>query len=512
MKKNIKKLSIYFCLLFLSASIVPLDFLPLASMRTSAQNKTKEIKIRGYVTKVNSPTSFEIDNYLVSRTATQAIEFENPNPEINFKPEDIRIGTEMEVRGDYNAETNELKAKKIKINLSQFKKFKTTTILSRSPEGIEKTEQGWRGTLLADGNLIRIESATQVLFELNKIEKKKLEEQAKQKAKEEKDKKSKEAVNTDDDDEDESVEFAPLSSLNDVKAGMLMIYEGTQQLDGTVLATRVVFIQNETAADELELWNSYRVTEKPADLAAGKAAEIKIEKVGKFKLLPDEAVQNYISRVGQNLIPAYQKTLADNDPLKIPFKFLVVIDKDPNAFALPNGMVVINSGLFDVIENEAHLAYVISHEIAHATQEHTLRQMNKDKKKRAALKVLGVIAMLGGDYSTSDNVDSILSAMTNGYQITLENQADRVGLDYLIAAGYDPREALQLWHLLTKKQGNPNVFWSSHENNLTRRSFLMYKIHSIYSDLSFEKMTRGNTEEFQKMSQAVVEAAKKVKK
>lgn len=482
----------------------------LLTTSTHAQNKTKEIKVRGYVTKVNSPTSFEIDNYLVSKDASLNFEFENSSPEIAFKPEELRAGMEVEVRGQFNEQTNELKAKKIKINLSQFKKVKTTAILSNAPDGIEKTSEGWRGLLIADGNIIRIEPATQVLFELNKIEKKKVEEQAKQKAKEDKNKKSKQDINTDDDDEDEYSEFLPLNSLNDVKAGMMMTYEGVPQADGGIVANRVVFMRNETTPEEVNLWKSYKITEKPADLAAGKAAEIKIENVGKFKVLPDANVQEYVSRVGNNLIPKYQKTLTDTDPLKLTFKFLVVIDADPNAFALPNGMVVVNSGLLDAVENEAQLAYVLSHEIAHVTQEHTLRQQNKDRKKRMALAVLSVLAVIGGDINASDNIDTLLAAMINGYQRTLENQADRIALDYVIEAGYDPREALQVWKLIGT--GGTNDFWSTHDNDATRRSFLMYRIHSIYSEMSFEKMSKGKSEEFQNMSQAVIEATKKVKK
>lgn len=492
----------------MSLSIISLGFL--LTTNTHAQNKTKEIKVRGYVTKVNSPTSFEIDNYLVSRDANLNYEFENASPEIAFRPEELRAGMEVEVKGNFDGQTNELKAKKIKINLSQFKKVKTTTILAHPPDGIEKTDEGWRGILIADGNIIRIEPATKVLFELNKIEKKKVEEQAKQKAKEDKSKKTKQAVNTDDDDDDEYAEFAPLSSLSDVKSGMMMTYEGVPQIDGGIVATRVAFTRNETSADELSLWKSYKITEKPADLAAGKAAEIKIENVGKFKILPDSNVQDYVSRVGNNLIPKYQKNLADAEPLKLTFKFLVVIDADPNAFALPNGMVVVNSGLLDALENEAQLAYVLSHEIAHVTQEHTLRQQYKDRKKRMALAVLSVLAVIGGDINASDNIDTILAAMINGYQRTLENQADRIALDYVIEAGYDPREALQVWKLIGA--GGTNNFWSSHENDATRRSFLMYRIHSIYSEMAFEKMNQGKSEEFQNMSQAVIEATKKVKK
>ena len=60
-----------------------------------------------------------------------------------------------------------------------------------------------------------------------------------------------------------------------------------------------------------------------------------------------------MSEIGRTLIPRYQRNMADSDSSKIPFRFFVVIEKEPNAFALPNGVVVVNSGLFNVLQNEA---------------------------------------------------------------------------------------------------------------------------------------------------------------
>jgi hypothetical protein len=78
----------------------------------------KEIKIHGYVTNVISPTQFEIDDYKITRDMQLVLEVEKDESggaTASFNPEDIRVGTELEIRGDWNEGTGELKAKSIKV-------------------------------------------------------------------------------------------------------------------------------------------------------------------------------------------------------------------------------------------------------------------------------------------------------------------------------------------------------------------------------------------------------------
>src|SRR4029078_1823632 len=97
---------------------------------------------------------------------------------------------------------------------------------------------------------------------------------------------------------------------------------------------------------------------------------------------PDANVQEYVAGIGRKLIPSYQAELKEDDPRKIPFQFHVFLDDNANAFATPNGIVVVNSGLLELLENEAQLAAVLGHEIAHATHEHTWRSQQFHKGKR----------------------------------------------------------------------------------------------------------------------------------
>lgn len=440
----------------------------IVGLSTSASAKVKDIKIRGYVTAVISPTQFEIEDYRITRDEGFSLDLENVSPELQFKPEDIRVGVELEIRGALNDETGELKAKSIKVDLDQFKPVKQTAILSQPPAGVEQVEQGWSGTFLVDGQRIQVTPQTKVLFKLTNREKK-LAKKAKQP-------------------EDEGL-FEPLRSLADVATGMAMRYEGRRELDGTIVADRVEFARNDFESGEKKIWDSLKISTKPFNGAQALAGEVKIANVGKFKTLPDQEVQDYVARIGRQLVPEYQRNLSETDPARIPFRFFVVQEKAPNAFALPNGIMVVNSGLFDVLDNEAQLAAVIGHEIAHAIQEHTWRQQEYRKGTRTALALGAALAAAYGVYSVSDALTLVQAAMQNGYARALENQSDRLGLEYMVNAEYDPREAPRVWKAITTKLGDAptDFFWSSHDNNATRRSYLMNELKNNYATLDYSK-------------------------
>ena len=150
---------------------------------------------------------------------------------------------------------------------------------------------------------------------------------------------------------------------------------------------------------------------------------------------------------------------------------------------------------------------VIGHEIAHATQEHTYRGLEHNKKRRTALFIGSLVARGMGYYTVSNLLTMVNTAMIRGYGRTLENQADRVGLQYLADAGYDPREAPKVWKLVAKDSGNrPTFFWSSHDSPSERRSFLMVTIKNGFSDRDFGALKKNETQ-FQQMARLVKEAA-----
>jgi len=456
--------------------------------------KLKDAKIRGYVTEFRSPTDFDIEDYRVTHDQAFALDFENVSPEITFQLQDIRIGVELEIRGSLNEETGELKAKAIKVDLEQFKSIKQTAFVSSAPEGLQLLDGTWAGELRADGQVIRVTRATAVVFKPTKREKK-LAKQNKQKAERE-----------------ERQDFEPLKSLDQVTVGMAMTYEGKRDREtGKILAERIEFSSNDLEDGEAKMWKSLKTSIKPAQ--GLKPGELKIDQIGKFKLLPDPDVQTYVAALGQRLIPAYQRNLPASDPRRIPFQFHVVQDKSVNAFATPNGIVVVNSGLMEMVENEAQLAAVVGHEIAHATHEHTWRQQQYHKNKRLGIAIAGAFASAYGLQSLADLATLVNAAIVSGHSRSLENQSDRVGLQYIVAAGYDPRQAPAVWKLMAQMNGvqATNFFWSSHDNAPTRRSYLMNEIKNNYQDVDYS-LFRVNAAQYSRVKAAVVAANGQKKK
>jgi predicted Zn-dependent protease len=182
-----------------------------------------------------------------------------------------------------------------------------------------------------------------------------------------------------------------------------------------------------------------------------------------------------------------------------------------NAGTYPMGMIVIHADVFRVLENEAQLAAVLAHEIAHATQEHYFRQMEHNKKRRTALKIGSLVAAGMGYYSISNILNIVNTAMVQGYGRTLENQSDRLALQYMAVAGFDIREAPRVWKLVAKTEGDgPTFYWSTHDSAAERRSFMMVTIRNSFAGLDLSSLKK-NEDAFQQMVQLVKEADGKKK-
>lgn len=90
-----------------------------------------------------------------------------------------------------------------------------------------------------------------------------------------------------------------------------------------------------------------------------------------------------------------------------------------------------------------------------------------------ALRIGGAVAAAYGKRGIADLTILTEAAIRNGYQRSLENQADRLGIEHMLAAGYDPRQAPRVWKVMSLHYGDrrTNFFWSDHDNNTTRRSY-----------------------------------------
>jgi predicted Zn-dependent protease len=156
-----------------------------------------------------------------------------------------------------------------------------------------------------------------------------------------------------------------------------------------------------------------------------------------------------ISRIGAALAPD------PTDPY-IKYRFHVLRDSEPNAFALPDGQIYVNTGILALLENEAQLAALLGHEVHHTAGHHTILEYRSVRRKMVASMILG--GGLIGD------IFVVLSVL--GYSRDLEEEADGKGIRRMLEAGYDPREAPRLFEIM---QGDPegdrpraSTAWSTH--------------------------------------------------
>jgi predicted Zn-dependent protease len=169
------------------------------------------------------------------------------------------------------------------------------------------------------------------------------------------------------------------------------------------------------------------------------------------------------------------------------WEFTVIEDPTPNAFALPGGKVGVNTGLFQVAKNDDQLAAVMAHEVAHAIARHSSERMSSQLLVQGGLAAAGIAASTQSE-EPSSLVQLAAAAATLGITLPFsrsqEAEADHIGLIYMAEAGYDPREAVELWkNFESLDDGRPPEFLSTHpspENRIERLQGLMPEALAVY--------------------------------
>ena len=161
-----------------------------------------------------------------------------------------------------------------------------------------------------------------------------------------------------------------------------------------------------------------------------------------------------------------------------------------NAFMAPNGMMVVWTGLLLRVGNEAQLAAVIGHEAGHYIRRHSLKAWLDAKTRTDLMAILSIGLAVGGVPGGGDifNISQLLQAgIMAKHSRDNEREADEIGLDSLIKAGYDPDEAPKIWENILKEMElgenkNPPAFFSSHPNPKERIKNLKEQTKK-YSDI-----------------------------
>ena len=185
-----------------------------------------------------------------------------------------------------------------------------------------------------------------------------------------------------------------------------------------------------------------------------------------------------VKRVGQKLASAVVNYLKANgqanDVSNYNWEFNLVQDKNVNAWCMPGGKIVVYEGLLPVTQDEASLAIVLGHEIAHAVARHSAEQLSTQMRQQQGLQIGSAIAgALGMGTNTQSILQTVAALNFNfgnlKYSRNHENEADHMGLIFAAMAGYDPRVATTFWQRMSAASSNQTAeFLSDHPSDATR--------------------------------------------
>jgi predicted Zn-dependent protease len=221
----------------------------------------------------------------------------------------------------------------------------------------------------------------------------------------------------------------------------------------------------------------------------GKAYAEDVE--GRSKLVADPVVTEYVNRIGQNLVR--------NSDAQVPFTIKVVDSDEVNAFALPGGFFYVDSGLILAADNEAELAGVMSHEIAHVAACHAARENTRGQLMNLAS--IPLIFVGGGIGYAVQNVAGLAFPMTFlKFSRGFESEADFLGLEYMYKAGYDPQAFTAFFekieNLNKERPGTLAKAFSTHPQTPDRIAKTQKEIDTV---LPPEQEYKLDTSEFQEV-------------
>lgn len=173
-----------------------------------------------------------------------------------------------------------------------------------------------------------------------------------------------------------------------------------------------------------------------------------------------------VKRVGQRLATAVETFLKNNgyadDVQNFQWEFNLVADNQANAFCMPGGKIVVYEGMLPLTQDEASLAIVVGHEIAHAVAKHSAEQLSKQTRQQYAAQIGGSVLSSVASSKGLGNYTQLLDMVAQTgfnfanlkYSRDNETEADRLGLIFAAMAGYDPQVAIPFWQRMAASSTN----------------------------------------------------------
>jgi len=198
-------------------------------------------------------------------------------------------------------------------------------------------------------------------------------------------------------------------------------------------------------------------------------------------LIHDRKIITYINKLGSTV-------LAQSDKAPFDFHFYVIKDSAINAFATPGGYIYVNRGLINLVEKESELAAVLAHEIAHVNARHIANIIEKSQKVGiATLAAILAGAFLGGGGQLTAAATSFSLATATSlnlkYSREHEEEADRLGMYYLVSAGYDGKAMLDFLKIMRRYEfysNNIPSYFLTHPGTDERITYLDALLQTTY--------------------------------
>ena len=184
-----------------------------------------------------------------------------------------------------------------------------------------------------------------------------------------------------------------------------------------------------------------------------------------------------VKRVGQNLANAVVSYLNANglssEVQNYAWEFNLVQDQQVNAWCMPGGKIVVYEGLLPVTQDEASLAIVLGHEIAHAVAKHSAERLSNEYKNQYGTAILGTVLQGAGLGEGTQQLIALgqslgSSLWTSGFSRKQESEADHMGLIFAAMAGYNPQVAVSFWERMAAQDSGSGGLFSDHPSDAKR--------------------------------------------
>ncbi|HEY7377468.1 MAG TPA: M48 family metallopeptidase [Steroidobacteraceae bacterium] len=214
------------------------------------------------------------------------------------------------------------------------------------------------------------------------------------------------------------------------------------------------------------------VSEEQVEQGAMQAYAQEVQKAREAgKLNTNPQVVQRVRSIAERLIPQTATFRPDAPGWK--WEVNVLTTKELNAYCMPGGKIMVYTGLIDQLElSDAELSAVIGHEIGHALREHSRERVSHAYAQQIALTGVAAAAGLGqGTLDLANEVANVTFQLPHSRE--QEAEADRIGLELMARAGYDPHAAISVWQKMQQaNQGSPPEFLSTHPSSQSRISDL----------------------------------------